>query len=1050
MAHTHHRDGAERCEQSSEGPARVYTIPPTAAFLETLAGAILAGDLPLGLRSPPDPLSLTGYTILLPTRRACRAMREAFLAASDGSALLLPAIRPLGDVDEDAEFFADNARSGGGLGLDMPPAIGNLERRLAMTELVLAWSRKMKESGLAGAQGFPATTPAQAVSLATELIRLLDEVESERIALDALGELAPERFAAHWQLTTTFLKIVTEHWPAHLEEQGKMSPYRRRDLLMAAETRRLLESPPPGPVIAAGSTGSVPATAALLDVVAHLDHGGVVLPGLDLMLDDESWTLMSRDHPEHPQFGMARLLNRLNVARRDVRPLTGTEPCAGTAARVRLLSETMRPASTTDLWLGFGETLSDAEADMALEGLTLIEAPTSEDEAETVALLMRQAAESPARSAILVTPDRVLARRVSARLETWDIVVDDSAGRPLSRTPSGVFLDLVVEVGCNGFEAVPLLALLKHPFARLGREPAAIRQVARRLELIAFRSPRLATGLAGARGAVKRTRRYFTESVRQSAAIERLGEEGCIDVERLLDDLEAAFEPLASVARHGRAKAGAYFEAHAKVAENLAQDENDDRTRLWRGDDGEALALHFAELMSGSGSGPELAERDYPDFYRSLIGGTVVRPRRAAHPRLAIWGPLEARLQRADLVVVAGLNEGTWPKIEDPDPWLSRPMREAVGLPAPERRIGLAAHDVAQLMAAPQVVVTRAAKVDGVPTVASRWILRLEALLKGIGKEDALRPSEPWLAWARQRDDVSTFQPAPRPDPKPPVAARPRRMSVTRIEEWIANPYAVFARDILDLEPLPLLAGEPDAALRGQLVHEALHRFAREHPDQLPQDPAAALMALADSLFQRLGAHPRIWAFWKPQFARFADWFGATESERRRDVAGTFSEVRGELAIAGPAGSFTLTARADRIDLTNAGDLVIYDYKTGSPPGRSKVDSLVSPQLPLEAAIAAKGHFDGLESRSVSDLRYIHVLGAHHAGSDERATALVPAELAEAALNELTALVSEFDQVETPYAPLRRPEFLSRYRYDDYAHLARIGEWTDDEEAGPK
>ena len=857
MAHTHHRETAERSEHAGDGSARVYTIPPTAAFLDTLAGAILSGDLPLGRRAPPDPLSLTSYTILLPTRRACRAMREAFLAASDGAALLLPVIRPLGDVDEDAEFFSDSAIADGGLGLEMPPAIGNLERRLAMTELVLAWSRKMRETGLAGAQGFPATTPAQAVSLATELIRLLDEVEAERISLDTLSELAPERFAAHWQLTTTFLKIVTEHWPAYLEEQGVMSPYRRRDLLMAAETQRLLDRPPPGPVIAAGSTGSVPATAALLNVVAHLDQGAVVLPGLDLMLDDESWMVMSRDHPEHPQFGMAQLLNRLNVSRRSVQPLTGTEPSAGLATRMRLLSETMRPASTTDLWLAFGETLPDADADDALKGLTVLEAPTSEDEAESVSLLLRQAAETPERSAILVTPDRVLARRVSSRLEKWGIVVDDSAGRPLSRTPAGIFLDLVAEVACNGFDPVALLALLKHPFARLQRPPAEIRQVARRLELIAFRSPRLASGLAGARSAVKRSRRQFTDGIRQNAAIERLGEQGCIDVERLLDDLEEAFEPLSSITSQGRANAGAYFEAHAKAAENLARDENDDRKRLWRGDDGEALALHFAELMSGSGSGPDLAGRDYPEFYRSLIGGTVVRPRKAAHPRLAIWGPLEARLQRADLVIVAGLNEGTWPKIEDPDPWLSRPMREAVGLPAPERRIGLAAHDVAQLMAAPEVVVTRAAKVDGVPTVASRWILRLEALLKGVGREQALRPTEPWLAWARQRDDVGAFEPAPRPDPKPPVAARPRRMSVTRIEEWIANPYAVFARDILNLEPLPLLAGEPDAALRGQLVHEALHRFARNHPVHLPPVPATALMALADGLFRRLGGHPR-------------------------------------------------------------------------------------------------------------------------------------------------------------------------------------------------
>ncbi len=1043
--------GAGRLESGPYAVPRLFTIPPTASFLDVLARAILDGNLPCVGGQPPDPLALATYTIFLPTRRACRAMREAFLRMTDGEALLLPHIRPLGEVDEEAEFFSGGDLSiAGKEGLEMPPAIGNLERRLAVTQLVLAWSRTMRANSVPGAPGFPATTPAQAVSLATELIRLMDELESERVDLKKkLNDLAPERFAEHWQLTTTFLQIVTEHWPQYLKDRGVTSPYARRDALMAAETERMRNAPPQGPVIAAGSTGSVPATAALLNVVARLPLGAVVLPGLDMNLDDESWSLLSSDHPEHPQFGMAQLLQQLGTDRKDVVPVPGTSPRAGEVARLRLVSETMRPATTTDRWRIYGDSEPEDTLDAALDGITAIEAPTAEDEAETVALLLRQAAEVPGRTATLVTPDRVLARRISARLEKWDIRVDDSAGRPLARTPPGVFLDLIAEVVGNGFSPVSLLALLKHPLARLGRPPAAIRQAARTLELIAFRRPQLASGLAGARGVVERTKATLAENPEKRSVIGRLGEAGCLEAEALLGDLQSAFWPLLQLQNGDAHGVRTFFEAHTKVAEALACDESGDVSHVWRGDAGEALALHFAEILSGSAVDPDITARDYSEFYRSLLRGGVVRPRQAGHPRLSILGPLEARLQRADLVIIAGLNEGTWPRIEDPDPWLSRPMRAAVGLPAPERRVGLAAHDVAQLLSAPQVVVTRAAKVDGVPTVASRWVLRLGALLQGLGKEKAVASEDPWLAWARQRDHIPKYCPISPPEPKPPLVARPRRMSVTRIEEWIANPYAIFARDVLGLEALDPLSGEPDAAHRGQLIHHALHQFTARFPDALPPDSEKELIDIADNLFRALGGHPRVWAFWRPHFARFAKWFGATEADRRHHIAECHSEVRGKLVIDAHAGAFTLTARADRIDLTEDGELVFYDYKTGTPPRRSQVDSLISPQLPLEAAIALRGSYDGLDVKAVSDLRYVHVLGAHDAGSDAQAAGKPVHDLAVEALGELEMLIARFDEIETPYACLRRPDFQGRYRFDDYAHLARVGEWTNsDEQAG--
>ena len=1018
---------------------RLFTIPQTANFLDSLAQAILSGDLPVPGGPRPTVETLPRYTILLPTRRAARALRDAFLRVSGADVALLPRIRPLGDVDEDEIYFAPQSESGAGeLALELPQAIGALERRLVMTELVLAWSEA--KSAARGSDAGDGATPAQAASLADGLIRLLDTVETEQIDLGDLKALVPDRYAGHWQETVEFLKIVTEHWPRHLEEKGLMSPYARRNALMAAETSDLSAHPPRWPVIAAGSTGSIPATAELLGTIARAEQGAVVLPGLDLELDDESWAEIGSagpdnpGHPEHPQFGMKQLLERIGATRAEVAYLPGTEPGDSDRSKLSLISETMRPAATTERWPHGGKA-SDVDGAPETDGsLSLVEAPSPEEEAEVIALMLRETLERPEKTAALVTPDRTLARRVAMRLEKWDIRVDDSAGVPLARTPPGVFVDLVVDAIDSGFEALPVLALLKHPLARLGRNPARIRHLARMLEVAGFRRPIPSAGLEG-------TIKALGRNIEAGQEIAGLGKSDLTQVHGLAKDVLDAFEPLHRLYRGSPKTIAEFASAHVAAAEVLAADEDGSPTELWSGEAGEALALLLAEVMSGAEAGPRIAPRHYAEIYRTLTSGLMVHPRRPAHPRLHIWGPLEARLQQADLVILGGLNEGTWPRMEEADAWLNRPMRRSLGLPAPERRIGLSAHDVAQLWGAPEVVMTRAERQEGIPTVPSRWLLRLKTVLAGFGAEAALEPTEPWLDWARWRDRVERVEPAGRPAPKPPVEARPRTLSVTRIEDWIANPYAIFARDILGLRALEPIAGEPDAALRGRLVHDALQRFACRYPEALPEDIAGELMQCAEALFGEIGAQTSVQAFWRPQLERFAQWFAASEPGRRASVARVFSEVPGEIELAAPAGAFTLRARADRIDLGANGGLAIYDYKTGSPPGKNAVADGRAPQLPLEAAIAMGGGFRNIEARDVAALRFIWASGSREPGDERDAANVSPEELAEGAVAALSMLVAEFDREETPYSALRRHRFEARYRYDDYAHLARVAEW---------
>ncbi len=1039
---------------------RLYTIPPSAPFLTTLARAMLAGDLPVPGGAPPDPLTLPRATIYLPTRRAARGLRDAFLAAAGGRATLLPRIRALGDPDEDAALIlgTEAGPEHDFEGAAGAPAIGSLERRIALMRLVLAWGQARRAEEIADPADLApvprVATPAQASHLAADLARLMDFIESEEVDLAALEGLVPDEYAAHWQLTVDFLKIVTLHWPSYLRDKGLVSPVARRTALMAIEAARLEAAPPAGPVIAAGSTGTVPATARLLRVIASLPNGAVVLPGLDLSLDAVSWTSLG-EHPEHPQFALAQLLATLGVERAEVVPVAGSVPDRAARARLKLVGEVLRPAGQTDRWRDFLEDkgagrqldlwpeLRDGNAAdrsgapelaSALAGISVVEAPTALDEAEAIALMLRSCIETPGKTAALITPDRALARRVAAGLKRFGLAIDDSAGVPMARTVPAAFLDLVLGAVEGNFAPPALMALLKHPLALIGRKPAEIRQAARALELAAFRQVYAGQGLAGVAAALKAAR----EGSQRGRAV---SESQIAAASELVADLGSAFAPLTALfAEASPPTATEFAEAHIATAEALARDAGGSVSGLWQGDAGEALSLLFTELMT-QGEALAIEPRDYAPFWRSLLAGQVVRPRGLAHPRLFIWGPLEARLQQPDMVILGSLNEGVWPQPQEAGPWLSRPMREALGLSPPERRNGLAAHDFAQGLGAPTVYLTRALKVDGVPTVPSRWLQRLLALVDAAGLRDALEPALPFVAWAKTRDAVPDFAPVKRPAPCPPLKARPRKLSVSRIERMLANPYEIFARDILRLYKLDPLGAEPDAALRGQIVHQALHQFALRHPADLPGDIEAELVGIADALFAKLGGSPRVEAFWRPHFQRFARWFAATEPARRDGVVKVHAEVDGALEL-GP--DFRLTVRADRIDVGADGSVLIYDYKTGAVPSIKQVEGLFAPQLPLEAAIAAGGGFGGLGARRVSDLRYIEASGRRD-GGEERAAATGPADtLGALALAQLKKLVERFARDDTPYEVKRRAgtAFARVYRYDDYEHLARLKEWA--------
>ncbi|MBP5858693.1 double-strand break repair protein AddB [Marivibrio halodurans] len=1009
----------------------VFTISPTRPFVDALAEGLLAEACahPTGLER------LADYLVLLPTRRACTALGEAFLRASGGQALLLPRLQPIGDIDEEDLMLAaaGNAAAARADLLDLPPAIDPLRRRFLLARLI----RNMPDIG--GTRETP--SPDRALMLADELGRLLDQVQTEGLSLEAVEKLVPELYADHWRVTVEFLDILKTHWPILLDAIGAIDPAARRDRLIRAQAEAWMETPPDFPVVAAGSTGSIPATADLLATVAGLPAGRVVLPGLDRYLSEEDWHAVL-EAPTHPQHGLARLIARLGLDRATVAdwPETeaGTEP--GGHARARLVAEALRPAETTGAWMTAGDIPAEA-----VTGVDWLEAPNAAAEAGAIALALRETLETDGRTAALVTPDRTLARRVAAAMERWGIAVDDSAGRPLSNTPAGIFLRLVGEAALTGLAPVALLALLKHPLAGLGLAPAALRRDIRRLEIAVLRGPKPGPGAAGLHAAL-------------DAADVAAGAEGD-RLTALVERIEAALGPLmAALSPGGEApptmQAASLIETHIAAAEAVAATETEEgAARLWRGEDGEALGELLAGALDAAGADHALeaiAGGDYPAVLEALMIGVNVRPRHGRHPRVFIWGPLEARLQHADLIVLGGLNEGTWPMEPEADPWMSRPMRRDFGLPAQERRIGLAAHDFAQAFAAPRLLLTRASKIDGQPTVPSRWLERLAVVLARAGLSDRLAPNRGWAGrlvdWERALHAESTRRFLEPPAPRPPVAARPRALSVTRVETWLRDPYSIFAERILGLRRLDDIDADFGAAERGSFIHRALELFVeRAPPDRPLPSEEEALSLLLRCGEEAFGPHaldrPEVHAFWWPRYERIARWFLAREIERRetQGLVASATEIKGRHVIDGPAGPFTLSATADRIDLLHGGGYAIIDYKTGTPPSARDLKAGYAPQLPLEAAMAMEGAFPDLPPAAVVELAYWRLSGGDPPGEVKTPNVDI-GQIAPEALDGLHRLVARFDDPARAYTALPRPARAPRF--NDYAHLARVAEWA--------
>jgi len=1019
----------------------LLSIPAGAPFLEVLAQAMLDGRLG-PVHDPADPAAMARATLYLPTRRAARAFAAILAGKLGGRPLLLPRIVPLGDVDE-----AETALIGAGAWAQERLApIAPLERRMLLTRLVDAWGRTANRNHLRLDPSEPALVPAtlaEAYGLAGDLAALLDQMQTEGISVERLASLDAARFDRVWQLNAGFLAILGEAWPDILAERGACDPAAFRNRMLAAERDRLICGGATGPIIAAGSTGTVPATARLLAAIARLPNGAVVLPGIDLGLEQRAWDAIVREPaPSHPQAALHHLMDTLGAERDDVRELS--QPDAVRGARAALLREAMLPASVTELWSDVGARIPEAMAAEGFAGLRVVEAADEREEALIVAIALRETLEQPGAHAALVTPDRGLAERVAVELKRWGVEVDDSAGLPLGRWPAGSLLRLILEAVLAEMAPVTLVPLLAHPLCRLGLGRDALVRGAAALEIGTWRGQAVGRGMPGLEAAlgnweairegghVPRPRRRLTAEDR-AAAVEVLHALGAASA--ALREAFAAEKPaLAALVTAAREAVTALSLSRAGAP--LA----------FVGPDGEALAGLFDELAGAEAvMPPGGTARDCVAILDGLLAETVVKRAAPGYPRVAIWGLLEARLLEVDHVVLGGLNETVWPPQTTTDSFINRPMRAELGLSPPERRVGQTAHDFVLAALAPEVTLTRPRKAGEAETIASRFWQRLQAVTPQAVWTKAVDEGAKLRTLAGVLSAPADAKPIGRPAPRPPRDLQPLSLSVTEVETLYRDPYQIHARKILKLDALDDLVADPTAQDRGKLLHGIVEEFTTTYPEGLPADALGQLVGIGARLFRAYDDVPEVKAFWWPRFLLTAGHFIRWEERRRDDIAQIGVELfTGASFPLADGSSFRLSGRADRIELTREPALRIVDFKTGAPPSKAQVEKGFAPQLTLEAELAARAGFEGLAGPTpVAAVLYMKLHHDPRGWAKDKPLDFDGEPLADVAARHLERLLEYLDALRSgrePFVSRRAPDYI-RYA-SPYDHLARVKEWS--------
>ncbi|MBL1405549.1 MAG: double-strand break repair protein AddB [Rhizobiales bacterium] len=1031
----------------------IYSIPPSLPFLKIFAQSLVSGDLIDGFSPKDDPFCLADATIYLPTRRAARGLSlellEAMNSCHGNSVALMPRIYTIGDLDEDEMVLGLESD----IPLDAHNKINSDERRIILARLVRAWSTALKPKDRDLFEEEDIILPssaADAIRLAASVANFMDRVETEEIDWRKIKELEPDTQAAWWQITIAFLQIVMEKWPAVLSEKNKINPAAFRSRLMNARIEQLASRATKGPIIVAGSTGSIPATTRLIKAVSKLKNGAVILPGVDhdlppniaIELAEKEELAQDSVLSTHPQFGLGRLAGKLNIALGDIERLGNPED--DLSNRERIINIALLPPKDSADWLKYRNGFSDEDISLAINDITLIQAAGDRQEALAIALVMRETLVSKNKTASLITPDRNLAQRVANELKRFNINVDDSGGTPLLLTTPAMFLRQAVKCMFNDANPINYASLLKNEHFLVGFSKGTARKLSELLELLLIRDAGVLPSLGSFEPSATKRLAALKDIPYAPKDIKNLTPEQSANLLDFAGALDKAFAPLIALKQN---QASLNLHTVLLTAKQTCQQlsmNKDGQSEYFKSSAGQILEHFLDEHIALDTSDFHINPFDVAPVLEALLSDKRITDSSNSHPRLHIYGPLEARLQTSDVVILSGLNEGTWPQLGSSDPFLNRPMSSELGLPLPERRIGLSAHDFQQLSGNRKLYYTRSERVDGTPSIASRWLQRLMTFI-GETHSDALKHrGDKILEWARLIDlPTGEFVPLQAPQPTPPVSARPTSLSITEIETWIRDPYAIYAKHVLNLHALPELIRDTDAAMKGNLYHKIVERFVEEWQGEITEFAFTKICAIADEEFDLMQLPAEIKSVWRPRFEPIAKDFINWEKQRHHEIKHSHLEIKAKAEV--EKTGFVLRGRADRIDVLKEGSISVIDYKTGTSPSKDQAKTL-SPQLALEGALAIKGHFEGVSSTTINELLYIR-LRENNFKIDDISTGrgaenTKPAdEIIVDAWENLVTLIEAYKNPVQGYVSRYAPAF-EKQSFSKYDHLARFREWS--------
>ena len=978
--------------------ANVFNISPRYPFLDVLARYILE----TGKQSN---INIANDIVLLPTRRACRRLKEIFFELKGQEATLLPKILPLGDVDEDGVSFIDYANDD--LITDLPPAISNIERNLLLSYFIKKYNEQITEE--------------QAYSLAVDLSHLMNTVEMEELNFSNLKNIVPEEFSEHWQNTLKFLTIITEEFPKILKEFNLLNPVDRNVKLIKKQIEFWKLYPPHGRIFAAGSTGSLVPISEMLVYISNLKNGFLILPGLDKNISDSDFELLTSDFPftnqNHPQYGLLKLLKKLDIKISEIPelPLFKDYKDISSSDRELLSSKIMILPDMHDSW----QNMPKLE-DSVLDGVSEIRLDNEAEEVFAISCLLRKSV-AENKKTILITPDRKIAKSVSSELKRWNIIVDDSAGVPASDTTTGNYIILLLKMLYNDFSPYSLLSVLKHEYTRINYDKETLNNLTEKLE---------------------------TKFLRENSCIDNLEKllsltETDSDIHNLLLSIKTITSEFYSLMQN-EDKYPLYelLKKHIELVEKFVSYSDINTSEiLWATDLHSSLSEELGILLNSLKAIQidnlpidKMTANAYFKFISNYLLSLKLRPSINTHPNIAIMNSIEARLMDADLYIMSGLNEDIFPRVNSDDPWMNRPMKAKFKLPLPERKVGLSSHDFVEFFCKKNVIMTYASKMDNTSMMTSRWLTKLSAIVD-IGhivwKDEV---SKEVLSWINKDKEYKKKELCKRPSPCPPLYARPDTLSATWIEKWYRDPYIVYAGKILDLKKLFEINQEVSFREFGNIIHESLEEFKKKN--------LSSYDSLIDIMIRKSLPYKTIAQidFWYSKFKVIAKWFVDYERQLKDIVNISFLEETGEYQI---TPTFKITAKADRIDILNDFGACIYDYKTGSVPKQKDVETY-SPQLPIEAIILQNQGFKNIKIKpKYINFRYIKLDGKDKKTLPNKLNTSENDEIIKTTINNLKETISEFSKETTPYISRPNPDKTGHLieTYSEYTHLARVKEW---------